>query len=238
LVYGIAGVVLGVSNNNLSESQRTIFVLFLVLFPCLVLLSFLWLVAKHHTKLYAPSDYRNDEGFLGLLSPEQQKEKLEKQVEEVLTDPEHTEKKDSSDITLPSRSSIRESVYHAEDLAIREIESEFGMSVNRQISIGNDVGLDGLFVKNNQAYAIEIKYAFKPLSKNQLANELRKIEQNIARLGWKRFSVILVLVFDDLDSIDTNVEKERLSIATDIFPFSVSLRFYGLSQMKQKYGLV
>lgn len=237
-MYGIAGIVLGVSSDNLNENQRTVFVLFLVLFPCLVLVSFLWLVAKHHTKLYAPSDYRNDEGFLGLLSPEQQKQNLESQVEEVLAESSNEVDEFSKNQNTSSRSQIKESIYHAEDLAIREIESEFGVSINRQVSVGGDVGMDGFFVKNNKAHAIEVKYAVKPLSRNLLANELRKIESSISRLGWKRFSVMLVVVFDDLDKYDLANEKERLSIATDIFPFDVDVRFYGLSQMKHKYGLL
>lgn len=238
LVYGIAGIVLGLSSDNLTEYQRTIFVLFLVMFPCLVLVSFLWLVAKHHTKLYAPSDYRNDEGFLGLLSPEQQKQRLDNHVEEVLAESAEEVEESSESQNTSSRSLIRESVYHAEDLAIREIESEFGVSINRQISLGRDVGLDGFFVKNNKGYAIQVKYAVKPLSRNQLANELHKIEASVSRLGWKKFGVMVVVVFDDLDMYDLSKEKERLSIATDIFPFDVDIRFYGLSQMKYKYGLL
>ena len=64
LVYGIAGIVLGASSEFLSENQRSVFVWFLVLFPFVVFIGFLWLVSKHHTKLYAPTDFKDEEGFL------------------------------------------------------------------------------------------------------------------------------------------------------------------------------
>ncbi len=234
LVYGIAGIVLGVSGSHLSEIQKTIFVCFLVVFPCLVLGSFLWLVAKHHRKLYAPSDYRNDEGFLGLLTPEQQKQKLDKEVEEVF---EKESGDQSTHIELPPRNVVRNSVYLAEDLAIREIETEFNTSINRQVNIGYDSGIDGVFVRDNQGVGIEIKYALKPLSRNLIANQLRSVEESLSKLHWKKFSIILAIVFDDIDQHDIKKEKERLSLVTEVFPFKVDVRFYGLSQLKKKYGL-
>jgi hypothetical protein len=63
LVYAMAACVLGFSS-ALTPDERLPIVWFLVSFPVLVLLSFVWLVAKHHEKLYAPTDYESDEGFL------------------------------------------------------------------------------------------------------------------------------------------------------------------------------
>lgn len=62
LVEAIASLV--VVNSSLSETQNTILVCFLVVFPCLVLLVFFILVTAHHEKLYSPLDYRNDDNFL------------------------------------------------------------------------------------------------------------------------------------------------------------------------------
>lgn len=63
LVYGIAALALGLTS-SLSHDERTPIVWFLVSFPVLVLAVFCWLVIKHHHKLYAPSDYKSDDGFL------------------------------------------------------------------------------------------------------------------------------------------------------------------------------
>jgi CheY-like chemotaxis protein len=63
LVYGFASLVVGLSN-NLDSSDRQPIIWFLVIFPVLVLASFTWLVSERHTKLYAPSDYKEDDSFI------------------------------------------------------------------------------------------------------------------------------------------------------------------------------
>lgn len=63
LIYGFTSIIVGLSN-KLSSSERVPLIWFLVIFPCLVLLVFAWLVSKHHEKLYAPADWRKDESFI------------------------------------------------------------------------------------------------------------------------------------------------------------------------------
>lgn len=62
LVYGFASLVVGFGS-GLSENVVPL-IYFMVLFPILVFLGFLWLVAKHHNKLYGPSDFRNEDNYL------------------------------------------------------------------------------------------------------------------------------------------------------------------------------
>src|SRR5882672_11180078 len=63
LIYGFAALTLGI-NTSLQSQERLPLVWFLVLFPVVVLFTFGWLVSRHHEKLYAPADYKSDEGFL------------------------------------------------------------------------------------------------------------------------------------------------------------------------------
>jgi hypothetical protein len=66
LIYSIASLVLSVSAGSLSQGQKWVFILFLVVFPLLVLGSFVWLVANHAVKLYSPSDFRDDVSYVQL----------------------------------------------------------------------------------------------------------------------------------------------------------------------------
>jgi len=66
LIYGTAGLVFGISGAQFDASQKWVLILFLVLFPPMVFIGFVWLVAKHSHTLYAPSDFRNDESFVEL----------------------------------------------------------------------------------------------------------------------------------------------------------------------------
>ena len=62
LVYALASLVLMFDSEFGDKLIPLIW--FLVGFPVLVFVGFLWLVAKHHTKLYAPSDYKDEDNFL------------------------------------------------------------------------------------------------------------------------------------------------------------------------------
>lgn len=62
LVYGFATLAVALGS-NLKESLSPL-IWFLVLFPVLVFVGFLWLVAKHHNKIYGPSDFKNEDNFL------------------------------------------------------------------------------------------------------------------------------------------------------------------------------
>jgi CheY-like chemotaxis protein len=62
LVYGFASLVVGFGS-GLSEHVAPL-IYFMVFFPVLVFTGFLWLVAKHHNKLYGPSDFRNEDNYI------------------------------------------------------------------------------------------------------------------------------------------------------------------------------
>lgn len=80
VLYGIAGLLLGTSNNSISDANQTLLTWLVVLFPFVSLGTFGWLVAKHHTKLYSPTDFRTDEGFFDSLKSASTKE-AEKKLE-------------------------------------------------------------------------------------------------------------------------------------------------------------
>jgi CheY-like chemotaxis protein len=63
LVYGFACLVTAFSN-SFTPAQKTPLVYFLVIFPVLVLGVFSWLVSRHSGKLFAPSDFRNEDNYV------------------------------------------------------------------------------------------------------------------------------------------------------------------------------
>jgi hypothetical protein len=65
LIHGFASLVLGLAA-NIGESNRSILVWFLVLFPVGVFAAFAWLVSKHHVKLYPPQAFRHEAYFRDL----------------------------------------------------------------------------------------------------------------------------------------------------------------------------
>jgi hypothetical protein len=63
LVYGFASLVT-IFGSSFTAAQKTPLIYFLVVFPVLVLGVFSWLVSKHSGKLFAPSDFKNEENYV------------------------------------------------------------------------------------------------------------------------------------------------------------------------------
>lgn len=74
LTEAIASLV--IVKSHLSDLQNTILVLFIVLFPCLVLAAFFLLVTRHHEKLYSPGDYKDERNFVSTYNSLTQKKEL------------------------------------------------------------------------------------------------------------------------------------------------------------------
>lgn len=67
LIYGFASLVTSFSG-SFTPGERFPLICFLVCFPVLVLGTFGWLVSKHHNKLYAPSDFKDETLFVSIVN--------------------------------------------------------------------------------------------------------------------------------------------------------------------------
>ena len=65
LVYGFASLVTAFGG-SLTSTERLPLIYFMIFFPVLVLGVFTWLVSKHSGKLFAPSDFKNEENYVRL----------------------------------------------------------------------------------------------------------------------------------------------------------------------------
>lgn len=61
LIYGFATLAATFGDNF--KDSIVLLVYFLILFPVIVFVGFLWLVSKHHDKIYGPSDFKNEDNF-------------------------------------------------------------------------------------------------------------------------------------------------------------------------------
>ncbi|MFA5887268.1 MAG: hypothetical protein WC852_00980, partial [Candidatus Nanoarchaeia archaeon] len=179
LLYGFAALVLGFSQ-YLDASQRWPLIWFLIIFPVIILASFLWLVIKHHTKLYGPNDFSDERWFAKLASPEE----LVKQKHEDYTKQESSQKVSQSEtqtnksmnrkMNSESPTSYKEFMkksFLSEELVIKQIESEYGQSVKRGIKIimgSNKKVFDGILTLKDRTIFIEVKYLrnISSISKN------------------------------------------------------------------------
>lgn len=80
LVYGFACLLFGFTANSIVAEYMIYLILFITIYPVLILLAFVYLVVFHHTKLYAPSDYKDEKLFFGQISFERQAERIKEEV--------------------------------------------------------------------------------------------------------------------------------------------------------------
>ena len=63
LVYGFASLVTAFAG-SFTAAERLPLIYFLIVFPVLVLVVFSWLVSRHSGKLFAPSDFKNEDNYV------------------------------------------------------------------------------------------------------------------------------------------------------------------------------
>lgn len=241
LVYGIAGLVLGVSAKSLGADDKTVLIWFLAIFPFAVLFTFAWLVANHHSKLYAPTDYRTDESFWHSLSPETQRARLQEEVDAVAAQepfPAADALGEAEAVVEESRGAdLRAKVLVSEELALREIEREFGVTVNRQVGL-RDITFDGVFAHGGRGYGVEVKYVRgRGLNVAALSQQLSAVSASVARLGWRAFGMIVALVVDVPEGDGFEEQADALRETLSKLDDPVLLRVYGLAELREKYGV-
>jgi hypothetical protein len=244
LVYGIAGLVLGVSSGKLEPSERQPLVWFLVVFPVVVLAAFFRLVTAHHVKLYAPHDFPDAEGFFRALTPSEQKQRLEQEIRELESAPpaiegDKTVVSEMEGTGLIQGLSARHAWVLAEELAFRELESEFGARISRQVEIV-DYGVDGVLIDKGTLRVIEIKFTrgSRPLRHivRHATDQLRRVAE---RVGG-RASFILAIVVEAMppERLESEIARTREQLKSMSFPIPIDLRVYNFNELKEKYGVV
>jgi hypothetical protein len=138
-----------------------------------------------------------------------------------------------SEPPLPLRNTTRSKYLEAEDLALRALQSEYGVPIRRQVTAGADSGFDGYFVANGQSYIVEVKYYKTTFLADKLAASLTSIANAILRYEWRNVQIVLVAVFEELDD---PVRKTRaLQSATASIGIPVAIRCYSMKYLRGRY---
>jgi len=236
LVYGIAGLVLGISASLLTGSERLPLIWFLVLFPVVVLGAFFRLVTHHHWKLYGPGDFAKEESFLRFLSPSEQKRRIDSEVEEIVSAQEDPEAGSQSAASERVQVRARHTYALAEELAFREIEAEFGVPISRNVAYGSGLQLDGVFSPRGVLTAIEVKFIRGVHWERRISEAM----DQIARMPFpKGMPVLLVLVVGEAGKEARESIENRFRRTYGLWNTGKSVWFkvYDYSELTAKYGL-
>ncbi len=241
LVYGIAGLVFGLSYTNLEPVERQPLVWFLVVFPVLVLAVFYRLVTKYHFKLYAPHDFPDAEGFFRAQTPSEQKKRFEEEIQEFELESLKDENNKAVAMKMAGAGRSKElSGRHtwvlAEELAFRELESMWSTNINRHVIVDGDSVVDGIFFDDLGNFRVfEIK--FTNLSKLKLT--IQRAAEQLGRIAEKNERTYFTLAIV-LDGIAPELLEQELAKAQEqlkSMPFPIDLCIYDFGELKEKYGI-
>ena len=231
LIYGFATLLFGFIGDVFSENQKWCFVIFLVSFPVIVLFLFSYLVIRHHQKLYAPYEYKEESHFFGYISPKEKE--LQYEQEEI------TDDKDSKlDIEQQQvkRAEEREKIRLLENNVIDYYKKKFNSNIDRDIFYKiNETRIlfDGLIDDKNTLTFLKIKYIrhnfiSKFFLDMHILNTIKVREfliKNEQYINY-RFKLLLVFVVDiedivEIDKLDKNIrnmiDTEVINVESKIF---------------------
>ncbi len=240
LVYGMAALALGLSSGNLQIYERLPLIYFLVIFPVVVLAVFYRLVSHHHVKLYAPSDFQDQEGFFRTLLPHEQKEKLDADTKIIKKETEITKKKSQKTKKRKAPSTITNVAQSTnvlaivvEDLVFRELALEFNGVIRKGIGIQN-YRFDGAVEYMGNYTVIEVKYTQRldlgPMLRRQIVR-FRAIRVK------KKMSFLLAIVADGWTPKHIVDENEKLRNIAQESNLPLQIRIYDLAELERKYGI-
>lgn len=239
LIYGFANLLLGSSAEKLTEAERWPLIIFIVLFPIFVLVAFYKLVTKHHGKLYAPGDYKDDKSFLRTLSPEEQERKLEKEVNESLgtqsiENSKSTPTEVSATTAVPSEGEeerlqrreehrqFRDELKDIEKTVIELVSAELNVNAEMNVGIGDtDAQFDAFLQQPKGKFTfMEVKAIKSPHTAMMILDRLLYNAVVADNFFHSNFKLIIVVVYyfpkSDLDRIEKIWRKKASSCPADV----------------------
>lgn len=248
LIYGFANLLLGSSADKLTAPERWPIIIFIVTFPILVLVTFYKLVTKHHGKLYAPGDFKDDKSFLRTLSPEEQERKLEKEVKESFTEingsPENPKpaqeaasfpevNSQEAEKEREEYQSFRNDLQFVESAVVEKIAKELGTQPDSNVGLGgSDVEFDAfLQMHNGKATFLEVKALRKPSPAFHIIERLLYSAVVADKFFSGDFKLIIAVVYY-FDSSDLKRVERFWRNKIDKCPADIEVRFIHRDELR------
>ena len=230
MIYAFANLLLGVTASSLTPNERYPLIIFIIIFPIIVLTVFYLLVSRHHGKLYAPGDYQDDRSFLRTLSPEERELKLATEAEEALPTTIPVEatpivKAETQRSNTQKMDDIRNEIRQIESSVIAKFENELNLRAEHQVAVGETgASFDALFQTGEKLTFLEVKSIRSPLMMSMTLDRVLYNAVVADRFMNSNFKLILAVVYSfdtaDLARIE-NIWRKRIEKC----PATIDLRF-------------
>lgn len=160
--------------------------------------------------------------------PEEQKARLQAEVQEIISS-------SPGEIQVDTKASLQSMYIQAEDFALRAIQAEYGASVQRQVSLGNGVNVDGVIQNNNDIAVIEVKYTIYKISLDVVKNaivQLQGYRDSVPKIRGAKF--ILALVYDQAEPGISEVVIREQAHKADI---DLDIKLYSFRELASRFGV-
>lgn len=229
LIYGFAGLLFNYAAEKITLTERWPIIIFIVIFPFVVLWVFYDLVIKHHWKLYAPKDFKEDKSFLNAIHPltrEEQEAKLNQEIEDIeklvnkrsKIQPEIKPETFDTDVL---KNEYREIL----DRVVGMISGELNAVATRGVRIGESHVIFDAFFAITPITCLEIKLVRRINDSSLKMITLLLYDALLTQQYWENeLKVIIVCVYDfdktELCSLESYWQQE-----VEKCPVDIDLRF-------------
>lgn len=169
---------------------------------------------------------------------EEQSKRIDEEVQQLQATGPQALTPPSPEASRRSDVSLKKKYLLAEDLVMRELQSEFGAVINRSVRFGG-VELDGIFVKEGNGYGVEVKFFRNRNSADRILLSLSRIEEALRRLGLRNFTIILALVCLNDAAVSPAVIEGIRARASQLGTLgtAIMIRVFPLQELADKFGI-
>lgn len=125
--------------------------------------------------------------------------------------------------------------FQAEDLALRAIQADYGVTINRQVTAGRDPGFDAAFVKDGRLHIVEVKYVPNLSSVSRFRASIERIVDSIEIYHWKNVELILAVVM--ANDIDIHDADAKFLQALQGIQTPVKIRPFYFGELEARFGI-
>ena len=208
--------------------ERLPFIYFIILFPLIILGTFVYLVCYHHEKLYSPSDFKDENNFLKLSSKEKEN-KIKTEAADVLLSEKNSFSDSDSGNTKSSYSFLMYSIENAEHLAIQKLTEEYNISFMENVRYRNFI-FDAYAEHNHNRYIAEFKFIKGYFSEKNLLENYKRIS-NYKNAFSGNVNVVLVYILEHY----TDELKRRILNSHKLIAEDLSIKIYDYEKLKKEY---
>lgn len=222
-IDGIAGLVISVNFENLhGAAERLPLIWFIVGFPFVVLIAYLYLVVKHPQNLFGPEDYGNQELYLKAIGknirPNEDPRPLKKPESIPIIRRNNKGKCMTSFSSSSSPKNQQLSYVKVQEAALQRYADEHDMEIKTEVQIDKKLVCDGVSEKDGELYLFEVKANYNPGVADNAIRNLVRISETMANKGRSDLHIVLILVSKDklssqtLDKLRNNADDTIIEL--------------------------